>query len=804
MKLSLIAVVPVVVSVILHYLFKIPSLNRINYWVKQTIIGIVFGLIAIMGTEFGVSVAGATLNARDAAPLCAAMIFGGPSGIIAGFIGGIERWFAVYWGAGTYTRLACSISTCIVGIFGAVLKKYMFNNKIPNAIYALEVGIVGETIHMLMVFVTNINDAVNAFAVVKACTVPLITINSTAVALAVFVLKAIERKETHKKRSKTVAISEQIQKGLVALLILAFAITSQFMFSVQDGIAKSDSLTTLTSNLEDVKAEIDANSNANLLEITGKIKNEVIEKGYDDETLLKLSKKYSVTEINYVNSDGIIEYSTISDFIGYDMTSGAQSNEFMCLVDGEVTEYVQPYQQISYDLATYRKYAGASLEEGFIQVGYSADEFQWDLASKVVNSATHRHIGETGGMLVANQQGIIDSSSNGKTGTLLEFAVKGISKDIKENTLYKMEMDGEEYYYSLIRPEGYTIVAFIGTNEANVSRDLTTYMNVFMEVVIFACLFILIYFMLDRLVVRNFKKVNGLLNDITGGNLDTVINVKPNEEFTDLSNGINTTVNAMKEWIDEANRRIDNELAYAKDIQFASLPTVFPAFPERSEFDIYASMNPAKEVGGDFYDFYIINGTTLVFLVADVSGKGIPAALFMMKAKSIIKTYAEGGIAVADILTNANFNLCEGNDAGMFVTCFIAFLDLKTGELKYSNAGHNKPLIKKKDGKYEYLKCKNGFILGGMEGVVYKEESLMMEPGDEIFLYTDGVVEATNADKELYGDPRLENTLNIMSYEDCETMCKKLKEDVDEFYVGCPQFDDITMLSVKFKKYFKF
>ena len=166
-----------------------------------------------------------------------------------------------------------------------------------------------------------------------------------------------------------------------------------------------------------------------------------------------------------------------------------------------------------------------------------------------------------------------------------------------------------------------------------------------------------------------------------------------------------------------------------------------------------------------------------------------------------IHTFAQNNIAVADIFTNANFQLCEGNDAGLFVTAWMGFLNLKTGELKYANAGHNYPMLRRKNGQFEYLKGPAGFVLGGMEGIAYKEQRLIMEPGDELFIYTDGVVEATNKDLELYGDDRLKVCLNKHIGENAEDICKSVKQDVDRFYSGAPQFDDITELSLQFLKY---
>jgi sigma-B regulation protein RsbU (phosphoserine phosphatase) len=197
----------------------------------------------------------------------------------------------------------------------------------------------------------------------------------------------------------------------------------------------------------------------------------------------------------------------------------------------------------------------------------------------------------------------------------------------------------------------------------------------------------------------------------------------------------------------------------------------------------------------------MIDDESLIFLVADVSGKSIPASLFMMRAKTMIRNYVETGISLGEVLTKANSRLCEGNDAGMFVTTWIGYLNLKTGELRYANAGHNLPLLKRKDGKFEYLKMPAGFVLAGMDGIKYKEQSLMMSPGDELFVYTDGVVEATNVNKELYGDARLEECLNSHPDETAKQLCESVLDDVNRFYEGEEQFDDITELSLKFLHY---
>ena len=209
-------------------------------------------------------------------------------------------------------------------------------------------------------------------------------------------------------------------------------------------------------------------------------------------------------------------------------------------------------------------------------------------------------------------------------------------------------------------------------------------------------------------------------------------------------------------------------------------------------------MDTAKEVGGDFYDFYFVGEDKLAFLIADVSGKGIPAAMFMMQAKTLLKSFAETGSAVNDVLTNANEKLCENNDAGMFVTAWMGIIDLKTGLVEFANAGHNPPLVRHKDGSFEYLKSRAGFVLAGMEGIRYKKNELQLNAGDEILLYTDGVTEATDANEQLYGEDRLLKLMNTLNGVPADSVCGAVKADVDKFVGDAPQFDDITMVYLRY------
>ncbi|MCQ2547797.1 MAG: SpoIIE family protein phosphatase [Clostridia bacterium] len=258
------------------------------------------------------------------------------------------------------------------------------------------------------------------------------------------------------------------------------------------------------------------------------------------------------------------------------------------------------------------------------------------------------------------------------------------------------------------------------------------------------------------------------------------------------------SINEMKESLME-KERMGSELSVATDIQANMLPCIFPAFPEYDGFDIYATMNPAKEVGGDFYDFFMQDENHLAIVIADVSGKGVPAALFMVIAKTLIKNYTQIGLEPSQVFTTVNNILCEGNEAGLFVTAWMAIIDIKTGHVKYVNAGHNPPLIKLGD-KFEYIEQKPGLVLAGLEDIQYKQGEFDLKDGDRIYLYTDGVTEATDLKGELYGEDRLLEYINNHVDDLPEYVLHGIRKDIDKFVGEAEQFDDITMLMLDFAK----
>ncbi|MBO5564048.1 MAG: PP2C family protein-serine/threonine phosphatase [Lachnospiraceae bacterium] len=256
-----------------------------------------------------------------------------------------------------------------------------------------------------------------------------------------------------------------------------------------------------------------------------------------------------------------------------------------------------------------------------------------------------------------------------------------------------------------------------------------------------------------------------------------------------LKNYINdlTAMTAEKE-------RIGAELNVATQIQADMLPRIFPPYPERTDLDIRATMTPAKEVGGDFYDFFLVDDDHIALVMADVSGKGVPAALFMVIAKTLIKTRTQMGGSPSEILADVNNQLCEGNEAGLFVTVWLGIIELSTGKGIAANAGHEHPALRRGDGSFEMIKYRHSPALATIEGIPFKEHDFELSPGDTLFVYTDGVPEATNAESVLFGEERMLDALNSKAHGTPDEILQAVKDGIDGFVAGAEQFDDITML----------
>lgn len=360
---------------------------------------------------------------------------------------------------------------------------------------------------------------------------------------------------------------------------------------------------------------------------------------------------------------------------------------------------------------------------------------------------------------------------------------------------------------SVITEKTDDITAVISENTSDTAQSIQN--SILLAITIFVAGFIIIvigvYFISKVFADRVVQPLQILQKDvqmISKGNLEHRAKIIQDDEIGELANAFNNMSASLQEYIKNLSsvmaekERIGAELNVATQIQADMLPSIFPAFPEREEFDIYATMQPAKEVGGDFYDFFLIDDDHLAVVIADVSGKGVPAALFMVIAKTLLKNRAQMGDSPAKVLEVVNNQLCENNKAEMFVTVWFGVMQISTGKIVAANAGHEKPIIRKADGEFEIFKDKHGFVMGGMEGMKYKEYELEIEKGGCLFVYTDGVPEATSSDSELFGMERLVQVLNEEKDAPLPDILKSVKGSIDKFVKDAPQFDDITMLAL--------
>ncbi len=400
----------------------------------------------------------------------------------------------------------------------------------------------------------------------------------------------------------------------------------------------------------------------------------------------------------------------------------------------------------------------------------------------------------------------------GHTVTVGESQSEGMRGAMQTSSHLASAGDYVDYYAWLHRFDGHQVLIGLtydlSSLESNVMAETQTgtLLAVINQLALaILCMGLLIIFLVVPLKkvqnsIRKYKVTKEsapVINDLAG--------IKSRDEIGRLAVDVSEMVQEIDahmehiQTITAEKERIGTELALATRIQAAMLPNRFPAFPDRQEFDIYAVMDPAKEVGGDFYDFFLIDDDHLGLTIADVSGKGIPAALFMAISKVLVKNYAMVGHSPAETLEAVNHQITKGNREEMFVTVWLGILEISTGRFVTANAGHEYPAVCQPDGRFELFKDKHGLVIGAMDGIKYKNEELVLKPGAKVFVYTDGVPEATNAENELFGADRMLEALNGDPQAAPEALLKNVRTAVDGFVLEAEQFDDLTMLAIEYR-----
>ena len=813
---------PVVITLLFTVLERFTFFGRMKKMPQQLIIGIFFAAAAVFATEWGLETETSVISARDAVPICAAFAFNPFSGLFAAVAGAGYRIFsALFWKTGTFSAVACSLSTLLIGIAAAVIQRFFQVKKHLSVLFVIFFCVVAEGTHMLLIFLTHLSKTTEAYYVVSDCILPMmlcITLIVTASHIISVLISGNRRKTLRRSTGRSLSIV--MERVLILSMIAAYVFTGVLTYIMQNNAALSRATDMLQSQLNNFQMQINKTTeqaiNDTVVKIayfsTGELK-PLSEIGYydipdsngdgysDDDDISALLEKYcqnySLSEIDLIDENKKVVYSSIPSMVGATINDAF----FFNTLDTEAQ-----YTEVTVPQGKTEATAGRLLTEGmnyfdearYLRCLYTEQNLTDAIKTDLYLKPENFHFGSAGTILVLsgvpNENGeyevvksivedesdIPDSVSFFHPETNPPDKMCEVSyNDKAQFMIYKHE--NGLYYMTLWDKD----TAMQGCN-----ISVLVILLLLMDIFAFVCL--IMYCGIRIHIIRNINTINSELGKICDGDLDVAVNVRNSSEFSELSDDINTTVSTLKHYIDAEASRIDKELEVAHGIQSAALPR---EFPNRPEFDMYADMVPAKEVGGDFYDFFFTGEDSLAFLIADVSGKGIPAALFMMTARTTLKSLALQGKPINEVFETANRELYDTNPSKMFVTAWMGLLNIKTGELKYVNAGHNPPLVYH-DGFYEYLRGKTGFVLAGLKNMKYNYKTVTLSREDRILLYTDGVTEAKNKYGDFYGEFRLDELLNRCGKRRAKEICETVRADVDKFAEGCEPADDLTLLSI--------
>ena len=760
------ALSPTLLAFIFHIVIKKSKhWDKINYWVQQLLIGIFFALLAMCSFYFGVKYtaipdSGKTIvgcfGSANASPMIAGLVFGGPSGLIAGFLGSIFRLFMYGFGTGDYLRVAECVTILLTGILSWLLRKGLFDDKKPKWGYGIIIGIVVETIHMIIIFITGIiqRDVNYAYAVIRQCDIACGAVVVAAITLSLLSI-AIFEKEKIKFSLNENTISSNVQRWLIISFCVAIIGASLLTYFSCSTNASVETHQILENAARDAVYELETSSFGE-------------EEGWTAEELKTIAFS------RRVRNDGCVIISGKSS--NYDGSKSKSpfdvKKDQIYSISADLIEYVEKEQSMYYfkNRDNDKKYDIDSLLTSSIDIDISLSIP--DIKEKHPELISHKCSPMFRALMGTSKDNVTDCVV-----LIIEANVLGSDNDTITQKFY--------------------VTSAISLYESRQTLGLSLRMSIYIELLVFAAIFGVIYIFIRRAVVTNIRKVNDSLEKITEGDLSVRVNVRSNKEFASLSDDINITVDTLKQYIEEAKKRMEQELVFAKTIQKSALPYMFPT---TSNYDLYADMKTAKQVGGDFYDFIPLSNNRLFFMIADVSGKGVPAAMFMMKAETLIKSLVQTDeLSLDQIIANVNDELCNNNDAQMFVTAWCGILDINTGHIDFVNAGHNPPLVKHKGENFNEIRVAQNLVLAAMENVPYRLESIDLNPGDEIIIYTDGVSEATNKKMELYTVKRLLNFINTNRYTNSKELIDKLKVDLDLYQKDVEQADDITVLMIRYK-----
>ena len=602
---------------------------------------------------------------------------------------------------------------------------------------------------------------------------------------------------------------------LIIILLIASVASSVVGLLLQDHYQKRQAFSVIRYNLVESKNSIDVTKEYNsyfdgwmdeVIDQEGKSRKDEF---CDDTKLKKISEDNRILfiEISIADTAGTITYSSDQALVGTNIKDREDLAGFACLPERE-TSYSDDLNLEIFTGPDKVAHVGKAFKDksGFVLFGINKENYLYYLAEEVELATADSRIGLSGYIINCDMEKNISGVTYNRADLIgetfpYEYLLPENEGEIKETTC---TFYGEKCYVGALKTSDYYIIGAYPIAEAaqfqTQNNTLFASLLVFILAVFFASFFII----LKKLVIKGVEKTHASLSRIIGGDFEEKVNVTGALEFEELSQGINQTVDKLTGLIRAEEEHVKNELLNARYIQESAVPGTFPPYPGNEAFGLFAYVRPAKNVGGDFYDFFMTDDNTLAIVMADVSEKGMPAALYMMRAKTLIKTYAERGLSVEEVAAEVNRKLCEDGATEMFVTAWIGFLDIPSGVLSYVHAGHTLPILIGKE--VSFVKQKINAVLGGFKKAGYVRQEVRLSRGDSLFLYTDGVTEAHDPDGNMYTDDRLLELISKKAgeidaadrNEFCREGCEMVLTDVDRFVSDAEQYDDITMLWLKY------
>lgn len=510
------------------------------------------------------------------------------------------------------------------------------------------------------------------------------------------------------------------------------------------------------------------------------------------EDLQELCNLMGAEQICLTDAAGLITAAVPADIVGTDIDDDEQRRDFaVCATDpsAELCRTLRPAKSETALL----QYAGVHRLDtpGTVLMGFSTHRLHRTRSDEALTRlAEHYHMGEQGHIIAFNGGSLLNKGSiNCNTAELLSVPL---------NRVDTLRADGVNYFTYAVENRRYRLVALLPTTEIYRAGMKTLRNLLLSNLLIFFIMFLAADFLLRRYVLRGLSGVINSLRRITDGDLTERVEIHSTPEFRRLSSDINAMVDTLRYYGEEEMTAMNRELELARNIQSAALPSQFPAFPNRTDFDLYAVCVPAASVGGDFYDFFMPDDDRLCFVVADLSESGIPAALYMMRCMSLIRAAVRSGMKPATLARHVNKSLCEGQASGIHLSLFYGCLRLRSGELRFINAGKPQAMLRRGDGLYKDLPMESGPAMGLFEEAEYRECRLTLQPDDRLVLWTEGVTEAADAENTPFGKKRLAEALNQPAVTVAD-IAHQTRAALRTFLKGNPIQTDVTILALEYR-----